>query len=115
MKTILISLLLIVGFACNKKNADTEATSGTAKDSLTDLKYLEGKVVQSTTGEWFIIKDGFVWKTRSEAATNDFLKSVEDGQNHILKNVPQATLDQMSIAGEILPGLKYNTETYPAP
>jgi len=114
LKFVLISLL-IVNLACNKKQNNAQTNQVVVKDSLTDLDYIEGKVVQSTSGEWFIIKDHFIWKTRSEAATNDYLKSIEDGQNHILKNVPQTTLDQLSIAGEILPGLEYNTETYSTP
>ncbi len=109
LKLLVLFLLLVMNFSCNNKKSSTQSKQLTAKDSLNDLDYLEGKVVMSTTGEWFVIKDGYIWKTRSEAATNDYLKSVENGENHILQNVPQATLDQLIIAGEILPNLEYKT------
>jgi len=109
LKTLTLFLLLAISFSCNNKKTDAQSDLLTDKDSLTDLDYLEGKVVQSTTGEWFVIKDGYIWKTRSETATNDYLKSIENGENHILKNVPQTTLEQLIIAGEILPNLEFKT------
>lgn len=109
LKTTAFLLSVTIIFSCNNKKTNSQLASSTVKDSLTDIAYLEGKVVQSTTGEWFIIKDSYVWKTRSEAATNDYLKSIENGENHILKNVPQSTIDQLTIAGEILPNLEFKT------
>lgn len=68
---------------------------------------LEGKVVMSKTGDWFVIKDGKRWMAMSEPATTDYLNSMRNGQNNVIRNVELKTLEQFPIVGEILPEVNF--------
>ncbi len=68
---------------------------------------LEGKVVMSKTGDWFVIKDGKRWMAMSEPATTDYLNSMRNGQNNVIRDVDPKTLEQFPIIGEILPRVNF--------
>lgn len=110
-KTFLIASLLSIAFySCNKKETATEtpvATEAVVEKPESDFDRLENKVVMAETGEWYVIKEGQRWIALSEQATTDFLKSVENGEDNVVKNVPVKTLDQFPLVGEILPNLEY--------
>lgn len=113
MRRVLIGAMVISAIFCscnNKVDKGTESTEAQAAvqaDTLTDVDRYEGKVVESETGEWFVIKDGLRWRAMSEPATTDYLNSIADGKNHVARAVPNKTLEQFPIGGEILPKLKY--------
>ena len=108
-RTLLTAMLTIVLFSsCGKKEeSPKEETTTAVNEPVSEVDRLEGKVVESVTGEWFVIKDGQRWRAMSEPATTDYLNSIADGNNHVEKNVSQATLDQFPAGGEILPKLEF--------
>lgn len=107
----LISILTILGFfiiSCNNKKSEVKVINKqSVSDSITLFERLEGKVVMSDKDEWFVIKDGLRWRAMSEPATTDYLKSIEDGQNHIEKNVSSKILEEFPVVGEILPNVNF--------
>lgn len=114
MKKIMlgVSVLLIALFSCKNENANAEETTKTAIEKpLTDLEKLEGKVINTEDGEWYVVKDGLRWKALSEPATTDYLKSIEDGNNYVVKNVSLALAEQLPIAGEILPKVVFKDQS----
>ncbi|CAM4163896.1 hypothetical protein FLAN108750_13490 [Flavobacterium antarcticum] len=114
MKKIIlgVSVLLITLFSCKNENTtDGQAAITTAEKPLTELEKLEGKVINTENGEWYVVKDGLRWKVSSEQATTDYLKSIEDGNNYVIKNVPSALADQLPIGGEILPKVIFKDQS----
>lgn len=113
MKRVLFGTMAILAIFCScnnkveKETENTEAQAAVQADTLTDVDRYEGKVVESETGEWFVIKDGLRWRAMSEPATTDYLNSIADGTNYVVRGVPNKTLEQFPIGGEILPKLKY--------
>lgn len=102
--TILIS--------CNGKNVENkDLKKESTKDTLADYyEHLEGKVIMSDHGEWFVIKEGKRWRAMSEPATTDYLNSIKNGQNNVVKNVSSKILQDFPVAGEILPKLEYKKD-----
>jgi hypothetical protein len=111
---LIIAFVGMIFTSCNTKNNPENLKSNNAtvtiNDTITDFDRLEGKVVMSTSGEWFVIKDGQRWRAMSEAATTDYLKSIENGQENVVKNVSVKTLEQFPISGEILPKLEFKKD-----
>jgi hypothetical protein len=114
MKYILTLLFCITTmlFSCNsKKTADNDVSAEVATDTLPDYyASLEGKVVMSDKGDWFVIKEGVRWRAMSEPATTDYLNSILNGKNNVVKNVTTKTLEQFPIVGEILPKLEFKKD-----
>lgn len=103
-----LSFLSFVIVSCNNKKGTAKVNNEkTIVDSITLYERLEGKVVMSDKNEWFVIKDGLRWRAMSEPATTDYLKSIEDGKNHIEKNVSSKILKEFPIVGEILPNVNF--------
>ena len=46
----------------------------------------------------------------SEPATTDYLNSILNGKNNVVKNVATKTLEQFPIVGEILPKLEFKKD-----
>ncbi len=111
-KTILgVSALLITLFSCkNDTTAPSEAAKITVETPKTDLENLEGKVINTEDGEWYVVKDGMRWRALSEPSTTDYLKSIEDGNDYVLKNVSLALAEQLPIGGEILPNIVFKDQ-----
>ncbi len=108
----IVALFGLIFLSCNDKNksandAESKTSNEAVKDTLTDADRLEGKVVMSSAGEWFVIKEGLRWRAMSEPATTDYLNSIANGQNNVVRDVPETTLSQFPIAGEILPKLEF--------
>lgn len=111
---LIIAFVGIIFTSCNTKNnpenLKSDNTTVTTSDTISDYDRLEGKVVMSTTGEWFVIKDGLRWRAMSEPATTDYLNSIANGQENVVKNVAVKTLEQFPISGEILPKLEFKKD-----
>lgn len=106
-KTLFLSAILSISlFSCNNKD-NTQKEGVPAVKVITEAERLEGKLVSSENGDWYVIKDGEKWKALSEDATTDYLKSIENGQENVVKNVPAKTLEQFPTAGEILPKVEF--------
>ena len=104
MRTLCVSFILFFLLSCKTdKNLENKIDI----DFDAEIERLEGKVLMSENGEWFVIKDGFRWRAMSETATTDYLNSIKDGQNHVEKNIQQIILDQFPLAGEILPNVEF--------
>ena len=110
-KVLLILTCVVLIFACGKKESEVskeEVTPTVATDTLTDDDRLEGKIVKSQTQEWFVIKNGERFRTMSEQSSADFFKAegkTEEG--NVVLDVPEETLEQFPIVGEILPNAVY--------
>lgn len=108
-KSLFIILLFLVTFSIScKRNLETRKNNKgelVAPDSL--IAIYEGKVVKSTTGQWYIIKNGYRWRTNSIEATNDFIKSMPIGPNYVKKNVSIEVLHQFPEEGELMPRVVY--------
>ena len=105
-------MLIITLFSCKNENATKEETAKTTTEKpLTELEKLEGKVINTEDGEWYVVKDGLRWKALSEPATTDYLKSIEDGNDYVMKNVSLALAEQLLIAGEILPKVVFKEQS----
>lgn len=109
---LLASLLSLTLFSCNNKENEknTEEVKAPAEEVITDAERLEGKVVMAETGEWYVIKNGQRWRAMSEPATTDYLNSILNGENNVEKGIPNATLEQFPIVGEILPKLEFKLD-----
>ena len=114
MKKIIlsVSVLMITLFSCKNENTTNEETTKTTLEKpLTELEKLEGKVINTEVGEWYVVKDGMRWTIVSEQASTDYLKSIEDGNDYVVKNVSLALVEQLPIGGEILPNVVFKDMT----
>lgn len=114
MKKIIlgVSVLLITLFSCKNENTDGSSTAETtAEKPLTELEKLEGKVINTEDGAWYVVKDGLRWNVFSEQATTDYLKSIEDGNDYVVKNVPLVLAGQLPLGGEILPNVVFKDQS----
>ncbi|OCB77214.1 hypothetical protein [Flavobacterium crassostreae] len=107
------SLMMITLISCKNENSksELETPQKELETPLTELQKLEGRVINTEDGEWYVVKDNKRWKALSEPATTDYLKSIEDGKNYVSKNVPLALAEQLPIGGEILPKVIFKGET----
>lgn len=114
MKKVILglSMLIFTLFSCKNETASTNETAKTSTEKpLTELEKLEGKVINTEDGEWYVVKDGVRWKALSEPATTDYLKSIEDGNDYVMKNVSLALAEEYPIAGEILPNVVFKDQS----
>jgi hypothetical protein len=109
---ILFCYLGTILISCNGKNLESKDLNNvSAKDTLADYyEHLEGKVIMTDHGEWYVVKEGKRWRAMSEPATTDYLNSIKNGQNNVVKNVPSKILQDFPIAGEILPKLEFKSD-----
>ena len=110
MKKIIlgVSVLMITLFSCKNENTASEETTKTIKEKpLTEIEKLEGKVINTEAGEWYVVKDGMRWTIVSEQASTDYLKSIEDGNDYVVKNVSLILVEELPIGGEILPNVEF--------
>ncbi len=93
------TILLIVLISCSQK-----------KENNLNLSQYEGKIVQSTTGQWYLIKNGCRWRTNSIEATDNYLKKMPVGPNYVEKNVSVEILHNFPEAGELLPKVVFKKD-----
>ena len=107
--TILSSSLF---FSCGEKTKNTESKNEVVetKDTLTDFDRYEGKIVMGSNNQWYLIKDGLRWRTNSVEASADYLKTIPESAENVVKNVPIQTLQQFPEVGEIFPNLEYRKD-----
>ncbi|SCY85439.1 hypothetical protein [Flavobacterium caeni] len=125
MKNTLIVLMLssMVLCSCGDKSEKKEAAdeepmtalegSKAVKVELDDYERYEGKIVEASTGQWFLIKEGARWRTNSVASSDDYLKKLPPGPDYVVKNVPIEILQQFPEVGEILPGCVFKKDDKP--
>lgn len=108
MKKIIFSasLLFITLLSCKDEGSKT-----VVEKPLTELEKLEGKVINTEDGEWYVVKDGLRYLALSEASTTDYLKSIEDGTDYVMKNVKLELAEQLPIGGEILPKAEFKEKS----
>ncbi|WP_016988969.1 hypothetical protein [Flavobacterium sp. ACAM 123] len=97
----------------SKKN-DKELTAAEGSKAVTvevsDVDRYEGKIVKSTTGQWYLIKEGCRWRTNSIEATDNYLKKLPVGPDYVDENVAVEILQQFPEVGELLPGLNFKKD-----
>lgn len=109
-KILLISACLCISlFSCKNTENDSKEETPVVEKVLTEEERLEGKLIHSQNNEWYVIKDGERWKVLSEEASTDYLKSVENGEENVVKNVSQETLDKFPVVGEVLPNAGFRS------
>ncbi len=77
---------------------------------LTDYDRYEGKIVEASTGQWFLIKEGARWRTNSVKSSDDYLKKLPVGPDYVAKNVPIEILRQFPEVGELLPNVEFKKD-----
>jgi uncharacterized protein YlzI (FlbEa/FlbD family) len=117
---IVASLIALFTLSCGNKKEDliqgdtiqdvAAEYSNEVKVEVTDFERYEGKVVEGTNGQWYVIKEGARWRTNSIEATDDYIKTLPPGKDYVVKNVPLETLQQFSEIGEILPKLDFKKD-----
>ena len=119
MKKILIfsSVIALTLLACKESNETQEKKEITAaegskavKVEVSDFDRYEGKIVKSTTGQWYLIKEACRWRTNSIEATDDYLKKLPVGPDYVDENVPVEILQQFPEVGELLPGVQFKKD-----
>lgn len=110
------TIILIFIISCGKKE-DHKTNQLTAKEGsknitvdVSDFDRYEGKIVKSTIGQWYLIKEGSRWRTNSIEATEGYLKKVQPGPDYIDENVPVEVLQQFPEVGELLPNLVFKKD-----
>ena len=112
-------LLIIASISCgeNKDAKEDEKEMTAAEGSkaviieISDVDRYEGKIVKSTTGQWYLIKEGCRWRTNSIEATDNYLKKLPVGPDYVDENVAVEILQQFPEVGELLPGLQFKKDT----
>ena len=109
------TVLLTILFSCSQKKRSDENLSSPdcispVNSDNNNLSHYEGKIVQSTTGQWYLIKKGCRWRTNSIQATDNYLKKLPVGPKYIEKNVPVEILHNFPEAGELLPGVIFKKD-----
>jgi uncharacterized protein YlzI (FlbEa/FlbD family) len=117
---IIASLIALLSLSCGNKKEDINQgdtiqdvateSSKEVKVEVTDFDRYEGKVVEGTNGQWYVIKEGTRWRTNSIEATDDYIKTLPTGKDYVVKNVPIETLQQFPEIGEILPKLEFKKD-----
>lgn len=111
---ILIASLLSCGN--NEKKEEKKEILTAAEGSkavsvdVNDTDRYEGKIVKSTTGQWYLIKEGCRWRTNSIEATDGYLKKLPVGPDYVDENVPVEILQQFPEVGELLPGVVFKKD-----
>jgi hypothetical protein len=112
-------LLILASISCGeKKDAKEDEKEMTAAEGskaviveISDVDRYEGKIVKSTTGQWYLIKEGCRWRTNSIEATDNYLKKLPVGPDYVDENVAVEILQQFPEVGELLPGLQFKKDT----
>ena len=81
------------------------------KVDVSDYDRYEGKIVEASTGQWFLIKEGSRWRTNSVKSSDDYLKKLPIGPDYVVKGVPIQTLQQFPEVGELLPDLEFKMDS----
>lgn len=120
MKKIFFAALFLTGLliSCNEKKSDNSVDepitalegSQAVKVELNDYDRYEGKIVEATTGQWFLIKEGARWRTNSVKSSDDYLKKLPVGPDYVVKGVPIQILQQFPEVGELLPNLEFKKD-----
>ena len=113
------TLLILASISCGeKKDAKEDEKEMTAAEGskaviieISDVDRYEGKIVKSTTGQWYLIKEGCRWRTNSIEATDNYLKKLPVGPDYVDENVAVEILQQFPEVGELLPGLQFKKDT----
>ena len=114
MLTCCVSLCFL---SCKENNGEQQKKEITAaegskvvKVDVSDLDRYEGKIVKSTTGQWYLIKEASRWRTNSVQATDDYLKKLPAGPDYVDESVPVEILQKFPEVGELLPGLQFKKD-----
>jgi hypothetical protein len=106
--------LVSCGEKKDSKKKDKELTAAEGSKAVTvevsDVDRYEGKIVKSTTGQWYLIKEGCRWRTNSIEATDNYLKKLPVGPDYVDENVAVEILQQFPEVGELLPGLNFKKD-----
>ncbi len=113
------TLLILASISCGEKKVakedEKEITAAEGSKAVTvevsDVDRYEGKIVKSTTGQWYLIKEGCRWRTNSIEATDNYLKKLPVGPDYVDENVAVEILQQFPEVGELLPGLQFKKDT----
>jgi hypothetical protein len=110
----IMMLLVSCGEKKDSKKNDKELTAAEGSKAVTvevsDVDRYEGKIVKSTTGQWYLIKEGCRWRTNSIEATDNYLKKLPVGPDYVDENVAVEILQQFPEVGELLPGLNFKKD-----
>lgn len=118
-KVYVISVFVALLFtSCNDKKAsavtDEPMTalegSKAVQVELSDYDRYEGKIVEATTGQWFLIKEGARWRTNSVESSDDYLKKLPVGPDYVVRNVSMDILQQFPEVGELLPEVQFKKD-----
>jgi predicted heme/steroid binding protein len=118
-KVYLVPVFVALLFtSCNDKKAsvltDEPMTalegSKVVQVELSDYDRYEGKIVEATTGQWFLIKEGARWRTNSVESSDDYLKKLPVGPDYVVKNVSMDILQQFPEVGELLPQVQFKKD-----
>lgn len=120
MKKIFITGIFVASIlmACDKKKTQNSVDepmtalegSQVVKVELSDFDRYEGKIVEASTGQWFLIKEGSRWRTNSVKSSDDYLKKLPKGPDYVVKGVPIQILQQFPEVGELLPNLEFKKD-----
>jgi len=121
MKNVfIISAFALVLFSCNDKKETPAAAaaepmtalegSKAVKVELDDYDRYEGKIVEASTGQWFLIKEGARWRTNSVKSSDDYLKKLPVGPDYVVRNVSMDVLQQFPEVGELLPNVEFKKD-----
>ena len=123
MKKIIfgVFVLSLLCCGCDKKKFMDQAEepmtaqegSQAVKVDVSDFDRYEGKIVEASTGQWFLIKEGSRWRTNSVKSSDDYLKKLPVGPDYVVKGVPIQTLQQFPEVGELLPNLEFKKDEKP--
>jgi hypothetical protein len=94
----------------NEKELTAAEGSKAVSVEVSDVDRYEGKVVKSTTGQWYVIKEGCRWRTNSIEATDNYLKKLPTGPDYVDENVSIEVLQQFPEIGELLPGVEFKKD-----
>ena len=111
MRKLLFFLMLFIStisLSCKGKLDSSKGGNASASDSLKNI--YEGKIVKSTTGQWYLIKDGLRWRTNSIEATDNYLKRNPSGSSNVKENISIEVLHKFPEAGELLPGVVFKKD-----
>jgi hypothetical protein len=113
----LVLTVIILSSCGEKKDATQENETMTALEGskvveveLSDYDRYEGKIVEASTGQWFLIKEGARWRTNSVESSDDYLKKLPVGPDYVVKNVPIEVLQQFPEVGELLPNVEFKKD-----
>jgi predicted heme/steroid binding protein len=116
--SVFLVMATIILSSCETKKETTSAVepitalegSKAVKVELSDYDRYEGKIVEASTGQWFLIKEGARWRTNSVKSSDDYLKKLPIGPDYVAKNVPIEILRQFPEVGELLPNVEFKKD-----